>query len=116
MTNTTRLEVGYATMGQGAGPLLVTEKAGLFLEHGLDVTTRIMGGARGVVRGLVSGEIAFGNLAAPALLKANLEGADVVFLTGGINQQFLMGRPGIETRQQLAGGTLGLLGDGGLRS
>lgn len=108
------LQVGYATVGQGAGPLLVTERAGLFLEHGLDVTIRIMGGARGVVGGLMSGEIAFGNLAAPALLKANLQGADVVFLTGGINQQFLMGRPGLETRAQLAGGRLGLLGDGGL--
>lgn len=108
------LQVGYATMGQGAGPLLVTESAGLFLAHGLHVTTRLMGGAKGVVKGLMSGEIAFGNLAAPALLKANLRGDDVVFLTGGINQQFLMGSPGIETRAQLAGRSLGLLGDGGL--
>ena len=82
MTKTIKLPVGYVTTGQGAGPMLVTEKAGLFLEYGLDVTSRIMGSAKAVVAGLMSGEIVFGNLAAPALLKANMEGADVVFLTG----------------------------------
>ncbi|MGH7774602.1 MAG: hypothetical protein ACREQA_20450, partial [Candidatus Binatia bacterium] len=91
---------GYATIGQGAGPMIVTERAGLFAKHGLQVKSRLMHGARGVVRGLMDGEIQFGNLAAPALLRAVLvEGADLAFLTGGINQQFLMGRPGIESHR-----------------
>jgi ABC-type nitrate/sulfonate/bicarbonate transport system substrate-binding protein len=95
--------------------MIVTERAGLFAKNGLDVKSRIMGGAVGVVRGLMQGEIQFGNLAAPALLRANLLGeADLVYLTGGINQQFLMGRPGIEERRQLAGGKIGLVGDRGL--
>ena len=56
----------------------------------------------------MSGEIQFGNLAAPAPLRANLKGeADVVFLTGGINQQFLVGRPGIHSREELAGKKIG---------
>ena len=111
-----RLNAGFATIGQGAGPMMVTWKAGLFQKYGLDVTTpRIMGGAKGVVRGLVSGEIQFGNLAAPAPLRANLKGeADLVFLTGGINQQFIMGRPGIKSREELAGKKIGFVGDGGL--
>jgi ABC-type nitrate/sulfonate/bicarbonate transport system substrate-binding protein len=74
-----------------------------------------MGGAKGVVKGLVQGEIQFGNLAAPALLRAVLEdGADLVFLTGGINQQFLVGRPGIKDRNELARARIGFVGDGGL--
>lgn len=106
---------GYATIGQGAGPMIVTERAGLFTKHGLRVGTRLMRGAIGVVRGLMSGEIQFGNLAAPALLRSVLvEGADLAFLTGGINQQFLMGRPGIASLKDLAHGRLGLVGDGGL--
>lgn len=106
---------GYATIGQGAGPMIVTERASLFTKHGLRVETRLMRGAIGVVRGLMSGEIQFGNLAAPALLRSVLvEGADLAFLTGGINQQFLMGRPGIGSVKQLVGGRLGLVGDGGL--
>src|SRR5574341_1992141 len=106
---------GYATIGQGAGPMIVTERAGLFTKHGLRVETRLMRGAIGVVRGLMSGEIQFGNMAAPALLRSVLvERADLAFLTGGINQQFLMGRPGIASLEDLVGGRLGLVGDGGL--
>jgi NitT/TauT family transport system substrate-binding protein len=116
MTDLTLLSAGFATIGQGAGPMLVTWKARLFAKYGLDVERpRIMGGAKGVVRGLMSGEIQFGNMAAPAPLRANLKGeADLVFLTGGINQQFIMGRPGINSREELAGKKIGFVGDGGL--
>lgn len=116
MSALTTINAGFATVGQGAGPMMVTWRAELFEKHGLEVPRpRIMGGAKGVVRGLMSGEIHFGNMAAPAPLRANLKGeADVVFLTGGINQQFLLGRPGIDGREQLAGKKIGFVGDGGL--
>ena len=116
MTDLTSLSAGFATIGQGAGPMMVTWNAGLFAKHGLAIERpRIMGGAKGVVRGLISGEIQFGNMAAPAPLRANLKGeADLVFLTGGINQQFIMGRPGIHSRQELGGKKIGFVGDGGL--
>ena len=88
MAELTKIDAGFATIGQGAGPMMVTWKAGLFQKHGLDIERqRIMGGAKGIVRGLMSGDIQFGNMAAPAPLRANLKGeADVIFLTGGINQ------------------------------
>jgi ABC-type nitrate/sulfonate/bicarbonate transport system substrate-binding protein len=116
MPNLTPLNAGFATIGQGAGPMMVTWKAGLFEKHGLDIgRPRIMGGAKGVVRGLMTGEIHFGNLAAPAPLRANLKGeADLIFLTGGINQQFVLGKPGINRREELAGKRIGFVGDGGL--
>jgi len=110
-----RLVAGYATRGQGAGPVIVTARAGLFSKYGLEVEVRLMGSARAVVRGLMEGVIQFGNLAAPALLRAGLlERADLVFLTGGINQQFLLGRPGIKSRRELSGKTIGFVGDSGL--
>src|SRR5574341_1691170 len=116
MDHLIKLNAGFATVGQGAGPMMVTWKAGLFQKHGLDIARpRIMGGAKGVVRGLMAGEIQFGNLAAPAPLRANLRGeADVVFLTGGINQQFVVGRPGLNHRQELAGKKIGTVADGGI--
>lgn len=116
MADTIKLAAGFATIGQGAGPMMVTWKAGLFDKHGLEIAKpRLMGGAKGVVRGLMLREIQFGNLAAPALLRANIKGeADLVFLTGGINQQFIMGRPGLDHREQLAGRKIGFVGDGGL--
>jgi len=116
MADLIKINAGFATIGQGAGPMMVTWKAGLFRKHGLDVARPpVMGGAKGVVRGLMSGEIQFGNLAAPAPLRANLKGeADVVFLTGGINQQFVIGRPGIASRQELTGKKIGTVADGGI--
>jgi ABC-type nitrate/sulfonate/bicarbonate transport system substrate-binding protein len=116
MADFIKIDAGFATIGQGAGPMMVTWKAGLFNKHGLEVDKpRIMGGAKGVVRGLVLGEIQFGNMAAPAPLISNVRGeADLIFLTGGINQQFVMGRPGITDREQLAGKKIGFVGDGGL--
>jgi ABC-type nitrate/sulfonate/bicarbonate transport system substrate-binding protein len=111
-----KIDAGFATIGQGAGPMMVTWKAGLFKKHGLEVEKpRIMGGAKGVVRGLMAGEIQFGNMAAPAPLRSNVKGeADLIFLTGGINQQFIMARPGITGREQLTGKKIGFVGDGGL--
>ena len=109
-----QLTAGFATIGQGAGPMIVTQRAGLFSQQGLEVEVRIMNGAPNVVKGLMSGEIQFGNLAAPSLLKAVLSGeADTVFLTGGINQQFLVGRPGLSDRSQLSGARIAIANDGG---
>ena len=115
MTATTPLAAGFATIGQGAGPMMVTWKAGLFAKHRLDITRpRLRGSAKAVVRGLMVDEIQFGNLAAPAPLRADLKGeADVVFLTGGINQQFVIGRPGLNSRMELAGKKIGTVADGG---
>jgi len=112
----TKIDAGFATVGQGAGPMMVTWKAGLFLKHGLTVERpRLMGGAKGVVRALMAGEIQFGNLAAPAPLRANLKGeADIVFLSGGINQQFVVARPGLNRREELAGKKIGTVADGGI--
>jgi ABC-type nitrate/sulfonate/bicarbonate transport system substrate-binding protein len=116
MSNLIKINAGFATVGQGAGPMMVTWKAGLFQKHSLDVARPpVMGGAKGVVRGLMAGEIQFGNLAAPAPLRANLKGeADIVFLTGGINQQFVVGRPGLRDRSELAGKKIGTVADGGI--
>jgi ABC-type nitrate/sulfonate/bicarbonate transport system substrate-binding protein len=108
--------VAYAGEGQGAGPLFVTERAGLFAAYGLEVEIRLLEGARRVVGGLLAGDVVFGNLAAPALVEAFLGGAELVFITGGINQQFLVGRPGLASVEKLAGGRIsggerGQLGD-----
>jgi len=94
--------------------MIVTQRAGLFAQQGLDVEVRIMNGAPNVVKALMSGAIQFGNLAAPSLLKAVLlREADTVFLTGGINQQFLVGRPGLTDRSQLSGAKIAIANDGG---
>jgi ABC-type nitrate/sulfonate/bicarbonate transport system substrate-binding protein len=95
--------------------MLTTLRAGLFEKHGLAVEAQDRGRAVGVVEGLMAGELQFGNLAAPSMLRMVLSGeADVVFLALGINQQFLVSRPGLATKQDLAGARLGRTGDGAI--
>jgi NitT/TauT family transport system substrate-binding protein len=115
MTELTPIAAAYATPTQGAGPMLVTLRAGLFEKYGLAVEAHDKGRAVGVVEGLMSGELQFGNLAAPSMLRMVLNGeADVVFLALGINQQFLVSRPGLASRKDLAGARFGHGGDGAI--
>ncbi|MBM2810797.1 MAG: sulfonate transporter substrate-binding protein [Chloroflexi bacterium] len=106
------MPAAYVGEGQGAGPLFVAQRAGLFLKEGLDVQIRLIEGSRSVVSALLGGEVSFANFAAPALLQACLDGADLVFLTSGVNQQFLGGRPGLTRVADLAGGRISV-GDPG---
>lgn len=115
MTQLTPIATAYATPTQGAGPMLVTLAAGLFEKHGLAAKAQDRGRAVGVVEGLMAGELQFGNLAAPSMLRMVLNGeADVVFLALGINQQFLVSRPGLATRKDLAGARLARSTDGAI--
>ncbi|HZT08857.1 MAG TPA: ABC transporter substrate-binding protein [Chloroflexota bacterium] len=115
MDELTPIAAGYATPAQGAGPMLITVRAGLFEKHGLAVEPQDRGRARSVVDGLMAGELQFGNLAAPSMLRMVLTGeADVVFLALGINQQFLVGRPGLGSKRDLAGARLARSGDGAI--
>ena len=110
----TPLPCGYASEGQGVTPLAAALESGAMLDQGFDVTLAKMGDAHAVVAGLASGAIVFGNLAAPALVLAAAEGrADLVFLAGGVNQQFLVGAPGM-TLDALRGQPLGMSHPGDL--
>ncbi|HEY3117146.1 MAG TPA: ABC transporter substrate-binding protein [Chloroflexota bacterium] len=95
--------------------MIITERAGLFEKHGLAVKTVDKRRAVGVVQGMMDGELQFGNLASPSMLRMVLQGqADIVFLALGINQQFLATRPGLTERKQLAGARIPLPGDGAI--
>ena len=72
-----------------------------------------MGDAHAVAAGLEAGEITFGNLAAPGLVEAVSRGAALVFLAGGVNQQFLVGAPG-RSLADVAGQPMGASSPGDL--
>src|SRR3954447_13264040 len=115
MTELVPIVTAYATPSQGAGPMLVTLRAGLFEKHGLAADAQDRGRAVAVVEGLMAGELQFGNLAAPSMLRMVLNReADIVFLALGINQQFLVSRPGLATKKDLVGARLGYSGDGAI--
>ncbi len=110
----TPLPCGYASEGQGVTPLAAALESGAMRDQGFDASLAKMGDAHAVVAGLASGAVVFGNLAAPALVLAAAEGrAELVFLAGGVNQQFLVGAPGM-TLDTLRGQPLGMSHPGDL--
>jgi ABC-type nitrate/sulfonate/bicarbonate transport system substrate-binding protein len=102
----TALACGYATEGQGVTPLAAALECGALADQGFQATLVKLGDAHAVAAALVSGEIAVGNLAAPGLVDAVGKGADLVFIAGGVNQQFLVGSPGA-TLASIVGQPLG---------
>jgi ABC-type nitrate/sulfonate/bicarbonate transport system substrate-binding protein len=102
----TELACGYATEGQGVTPLAAALECGALHAQGFQATLVKLGDAHAVAAALVSGDIAVGNLAAPGLVDAVANGADLVFIAGGVNQQFLVGGPG-STLESIVGCPLG---------
>ncbi len=106
-----RIRVGFASRAVGTAPVWTACDAGIFERLDLDVEPILYGGSLGATRALASGEIQLANFAAPAAIQANLEhGADNVVILGAMNRmmQALMGRPGVQSVEDLRGGVIGL--------
>lgn len=97
---------GYAAEGQGVTPLAAAMECGAMAAEGIDVTLGKLGSAHRVAESLADGSIVFGNLAAPGLVDVVAKGADLALIAGGVNQQFLVGRPG-STLKNIAGQPMG---------
>ena len=73
--NLLKLTIGYTPISGAALPFFIAVEEKLFQKYGLDIDRpHILGSAGGVVRALMRGDIQFGNMAAPAPLRANLLG------------------------------------------
>lgn len=105
------LSIGYPSPGGGSMAAWAAVQQGLFRSQGFDAELVLYSGSASVVGGLLRGEIQFANIAAPAVLEANLtlDGSDLVYLTGALNHfsHCLVGRPEITETVQLAGKRLG---------
>lgn len=102
---TEKLSVAYGAIGGGQLPLFVTEAAGLFKKHGLDVDLVFIEGGSRSVTALVSGQtpIIGGDPSAMALVGSR--GSDVVMIASMTNTlpYFMAARPEIKTKEDLKG-------------
>jgi ABC-type nitrate/sulfonate/bicarbonate transport system substrate-binding protein len=107
---TTRLTVGYPTTAGAMSVLWVTKEAGLFDKHGLEVTLTFVGGSSKIVQAMLAGEIPIAETAIPAVIQANLAGADLVMLAGPNHKpgQKLMVKSEIKSPADLKGRKLGV--------
>lgn len=106
----TRLKVAYPTTVGSMGVLWVAKEAGLFEKQGLDVTLIYIAGSSKIVQAMLAKEIPISEIAIPAVIQANLAGADLVMLAGPNHKpgQKLMVKPEIKNPEELKGKKLGV--------
>src|SRR5437870_3614549 len=106
----TRLKVAYPTTVGAMSVLWVTKEARLFEKHGLNVELIYIAGSSIVVQSMLAGEIPISEIAIPAVIQANLAGADMVMLAGPNHKpgQKIMVKPEIKTVEALKGKKIGI--------
>ena len=106
-----KLTVSYTGVGPVNLPVVLAKEAGLFVKNGLDVTV-IRAQAAVSTMALISGEVAFIQAAAPAVLQSNLGGSGAVYVAGGYTglDYWLVGHPSIKSAEHLKGAIIGAAG------
>ena len=106
----TKLKVAYPTTVGSMAVLWVTKEAKLFEKHGLEAELIYVAGSSKVVQAMLAKEIPIAEIAIPAVIQANLAGADLVMLAGPNHKpgQKIMVKPEIKTNEQLKGKKIGI--------
>jgi NitT/TauT family transport system substrate-binding protein len=92
-------------------PLLVAQQTGLFEQQGLDVSVdRIAGGSSKVVQVILAGELDIAQIGGPAVVDADVAGADIVYLATHIPRLAVsvFGAPSIVRVEDLRGKSLAI--------
>jgi NitT/TauT family transport system substrate-binding protein len=107
---TTKLKVAYPTTVGSMAVIWVAKDARLFEKHGLEVELIYVAGSSKVVQAMLAKEIPISEIAIPAVIQANLAGADLVMLAGPNHKpgQKIMVKPEIKTPENLKGKKIGI--------
>jgi ABC-type nitrate/sulfonate/bicarbonate transport system substrate-binding protein len=102
---TIKLKVAYPTTVGSMAVVWVAKEAKLFEKHGLDVELIYVAGSSRVVQAMLAKDIPISEIAIPAVIQANLAGADLVMLAGPNHKpgQKIMVKPDIKRREDLKG-------------
>src|SRR6266481_8150056 len=107
---TIKLKVAYPTTVGSMAVLWVAKDARLFEKQGLEVELIYVAGSSKVVQAMLAKEIPISEIAIPAVIQANIAGADLVMLAGPNNKpgQKIMVKPEIKTPENLKGKKIGI--------
>jgi NitT/TauT family transport system substrate-binding protein len=100
-----KVTIVYGGISAGHAPLWMAYEAGIFHKHGLDAQIVFVEGGSTAVQTLISGDVAFAQMAGAAPLQSNLKGSDVVMIGGLLNTmpfQFIVAKY-IKRPEQLKG-------------
>ena len=86
-SKTETVNAAFSSVAASENPLWVAKEQSLFGKYGLDVNiTQITGGSSTVVQAMLGGNIDIAQIGAPAVVDANLQGADFVVVADIINR------------------------------
>lgn len=105
-----KLKVAYPTTVGSMAVVWVAREAKLFEKHGLEVELIYIAGSSRVVQAMLAKDIPISEIAIPAVIQANLAGADLVMLAGPNHKpgQKIMVKPEIKLRGDLKGKKIGI--------
>ena len=107
---TIKLKAAYPTTVGSMAVVWVAKEAKLFEKHGLEVELIYVAGSSRVVQAMLAKDIPISEIAIPAVIQANLAGADLVMLAGPNHKpgQKIMVKPEIKRREDLKGKKIGI--------
>lgn len=105
-----KLKVAYPTTIGAMSVLWVTKEARLFEKNGLEVELIYIAGSSTVAQAMLAKEIPISEIAIPAVIQADLGGADMIMLAGPNHKpgQKIMVKPEIKTLEGLKGKKIGI--------
>lgn len=106
-----KLTVSYTGVGPTHLPIFIAKETGIFSRNGLEVQV-VRAQATVSTMALISGEVAFMQAAAPAVVLSNLGGSGAVYIAGGYTglDYWLVGDLKTKSADQLKGGIVGVSG------
>ena len=106
----TRLRIASTAIAASIAPLWLAQDTGIFERNGLDVEIVTLPAGPQAVQAMVAGELQVAYNVASSLISANLGGADLVMIAGGVNTMIfsISVVPGIERIEDLRGKRLGI--------
>src|SRR5438876_11176154 len=106
----TRVNVGYSAVSADQLPAWVAKESGIFTKNGLDVPLIFFTGGTTAILALVSKDVPITQVSGPGLVNSALAGSDAVFVAAGMTSlnYVFMGKPGLNTPEQLNVGTLAI--------
>ena len=78
LAQTTRIKVGYSSIGVGQSLVWVAKEAGLFKENGLDVQLIFIGSSSIVTQAVIAGDVPIAIMSGSTAISSQLAGADLV--------------------------------------
>ncbi len=105
-----KLKFSFSSLVGSQSPLWIANEVGIFKKHGIDAQLVYIPGGRVVVQAMLAGELQMGIAGPGAVIRANLAGADFVYVAVSSNMaDFVLVTPRrITDIQQLRGKRIGI--------